>query len=278
VAYFLRRVHEPAGAEDLAHEVFIRLAGVPLERLRWADAYIFQVAANILLVVAPSQSIDDLMAANLTAAQQAGVVSISNSRGCVESVTDVPTRPAADHILKLATQGTAAMDPPLIDGFIQGSDGGVSSDYALPPFQAFLRRRGTRRLVPDISWVADPFTGVKVVVTVSSQGGESIGLDGGTSVATPMFSALWTVAVQEARRPLGQAALRLYSLPPWSITDVGASLHCSPLSTSCRPRSRPGSCSRSGPNANCTRGRDGIQPTGLGTPNGPAFVNALSLR
>jgi RNA polymerase sigma-70 factor (ECF subfamily) len=48
VAYFLRRVREPAEAEDLAHEVFMRLAGIPLERLRSADAYIFQVAANLL--------------------------------------------------------------------------------------------------------------------------------------------------------------------------------------------------------------------------------------
>ena len=48
VAYFLRRVHDPAEAEDLAHDVFIRLTGIPLEELRSADAYIFQVAANLL--------------------------------------------------------------------------------------------------------------------------------------------------------------------------------------------------------------------------------------
>lgn len=48
VAYFLRRVRDPAEAEDLAHDVFIRLAGIPLEQLRSADAYVFQVAANLL--------------------------------------------------------------------------------------------------------------------------------------------------------------------------------------------------------------------------------------
>lgn len=48
VVYFLRRVHDPAEAEDLAHDVFVRLAGVPLEQLRSADAYVFQVAANLL--------------------------------------------------------------------------------------------------------------------------------------------------------------------------------------------------------------------------------------
>jgi RNA polymerase sigma factor (sigma-70 family) len=48
LAYFLRRVHDPAEAEDLAHDVFVRLAGVPLEQLHSAHAYIFQVAANLL--------------------------------------------------------------------------------------------------------------------------------------------------------------------------------------------------------------------------------------
>lgn len=48
VAYFLRRVRDPAEAEDLAHDVFLRLAGIPLEQLRSADAYVFQVAANLL--------------------------------------------------------------------------------------------------------------------------------------------------------------------------------------------------------------------------------------
>ena len=48
VAYFLRRVHDPTEAEDLAHDVFLRVAGMPLEQLRSADAYIFQVAANLL--------------------------------------------------------------------------------------------------------------------------------------------------------------------------------------------------------------------------------------
>lgn len=48
LAYFLRRVPNAAEAEDLAHDVFLRLAGVPLEQLRSADAYIFHVAANLL--------------------------------------------------------------------------------------------------------------------------------------------------------------------------------------------------------------------------------------
>jgi len=48
VAYFLRRVPDPVEAEDLAHDVLLRLAGIPLEQMRSADAYVFQVASNLL--------------------------------------------------------------------------------------------------------------------------------------------------------------------------------------------------------------------------------------
>lgn len=43
---------------------------------------------------------------------------------------------------------------------------------------------------------------------------------GGTSLATPMFSALWAIANQEAGTPLGQAAQYVYTLPAGAITDI----------------------------------------------------------
>lgn len=47
---------------------------------------------------------------------------------------------------------------------------------------------------------------------------------GGTSVSTPMFSALWVIANQEAtfnnKPPLGQAAPYLYSMPAGTIYDI----------------------------------------------------------
>jgi RNA polymerase sigma factor (sigma-70 family) len=68
LAYFLRRVRNPAEAEDLAHEVFLRLTGVPLEQLRCADAYVFQVAANLLRDRARRSKVrDDYTAARLAA-------------------------------------------------------------------------------------------------------------------------------------------------------------------------------------------------------------------
>jgi RNA polymerase sigma factor (sigma-70 family) len=69
LAYFLRRAPNPAEAEDLAHDVFLRLAGIPLEQLRSADAYIFQVAANLLRDRARRWKVrDDYAAAQVAAA------------------------------------------------------------------------------------------------------------------------------------------------------------------------------------------------------------------
>ena len=48
LAFFLRRVHNHSEAEDLTQEVFARIAAMNDREMRRADAYIFQVAANLL--------------------------------------------------------------------------------------------------------------------------------------------------------------------------------------------------------------------------------------
>lgn len=48
MSYFLRRVHGHAEAEDLTQEVFVRLTTVAPARMRSVEAYLFQVAANLL--------------------------------------------------------------------------------------------------------------------------------------------------------------------------------------------------------------------------------------
>jgi subtilase family serine protease len=57
-------------------------------------------------------------------------------------------------------------------------------------------------------------------MTVS--GSPAVEVIGGTSLATPVFSALWAIANQAAgsKAPLGQAAPLLYSLPTGAITDI----------------------------------------------------------
>lgn len=117
-----------------------------------------------------------------------------------------------------SAQGNPPIDPPLNEGFLYGGGGGTSNVYAQPRFQRGLG--GERRLVPDVSWVADPYTGAEVIYTVDSAGDQGIGVIGGTSLATPMFTALWGIATQNAGRPLGEAAPYLYRLPPGAIMDV----------------------------------------------------------
>jgi RNA polymerase sigma factor (sigma-70 family) len=48
MAFFLRRLRDHAEAEDLTQEVFARLMVSPAARPGQADAYIFQIAANLL--------------------------------------------------------------------------------------------------------------------------------------------------------------------------------------------------------------------------------------
>jgi subtilase family serine protease len=111
--------------------------------------------------------------------------------------------------------------PPLFFGFQSGSGGGASMVYAKPRFQNGLR--GKFRQLPDISMNADPQTGVEIIVTPDSVPGHPVALEvfGGTSLACPMFSAVWSIANQAAGGgPLGQAAPTLYALPDDAITDV----------------------------------------------------------
>lgn len=48
IAFFARRVGSVSEAEDLAQEVYLRLARAPEDELRDGSAYVFQIAANLL--------------------------------------------------------------------------------------------------------------------------------------------------------------------------------------------------------------------------------------
>lgn len=106
---------------------------------------------------------------------------------------------------------------PIPFGFQGGAGGGSSVTFAKPDFQSKIP--GNTRQVPDIAMLADPQTGAEVIQTV---GGETfVEVIGGTSLATPMFSGVMAVASQKAGGGLGQAAALLYDLPAAAITDVG---------------------------------------------------------
>jgi len=136
-----------------------------------------------------------------------------------------------DHSIKVQTGwgnnltriALAIPNPPVIPpapingiGFYAGSGGGASGVWSKPSYQSSLP--GSARLVPDIAFLADPYTGAEFIDT---EGGETfISVVGGTSLACPMFSGVWAISTQAAGQWLGQAAPILYGLPAGAITDI----------------------------------------------------------
>jgi subtilase family serine protease len=261
-------------------------AGETTLDVEWVHA--IAPGAKIVLVVAPTNSFNDLFAAIITAARVPGVVSISNSwsgfdtglagesefYGAADSVLEAidatgqsvhfSTGDYGDNASQLGytstgwpasspyatgiggvsvvldsqkhiawqtswgntiteiadtvALGSPPIDPIFNEGFVFGGTGGASDIYPKPAFQNSLP--GDRRLTPDISWVADPYTGVEIIYSTDAQNDLGLEVIGGTSASCPMFSALWAIATQHAEHPLGQAAPRLYRLPAGAITDV----------------------------------------------------------
>src|ERR1700722_2065379 len=137
----------------------------------------------------------------------------------------------------VAAEGIVA-DPP-VGEFYAGSGGGPSNcvtkhtEFRRPictggfPKPSYQKAAvpGKYRQLPDVSWLADPFTGAVILISIPGQLPEQVfQVVGGTSLATPMFSALWAIANQEALAgggtELGQAAPYLYSLPAGTISDI----------------------------------------------------------
>jgi subtilase family serine protease len=121
----------------------------------------------------------------------------------------------------------APLDPPNNSsadglGFYGGGGGGTSAVYGKPSFQRGLP--GRYRMVPDLSYDADPDTGMEILCTGSSCFGldSTIYVDvyGGTSLSSQLFSGLWTIANQKSGRPLGMAARSVYGLPANAIDDI----------------------------------------------------------
>ncbi len=100
---------------------------------------------------------------------------------------------------------------------VQGGGGGESVYFKKPSWQHKLP--GAGRQTPDISAIADPQTGA-IVVQSAADGTPVWHVIGGTSLATPIFSAIWALADEAAGESLGQAAPVIASLPPFAIRDV----------------------------------------------------------
>jgi subtilase family serine protease len=110
-----------------------------------------------------------------------------------------------------------AADPPVQLGFQGGAGGGESVFFRKPSWQKDLPGKG--RQVPDVSALADPYTGFVVVCTSDGEQNALAGV-GGTSLASPIFTSIWAIADQYNGAPLGFAAPHIARLKPGQITDV----------------------------------------------------------
>jgi subtilase family serine protease len=197
-------------------------------------------------------------------------------------------------------------------GFLEGAGGGTSVVYAKPAFQD--RLPGQFRLVPDISMNADPQTGVELIVTPDSIPGDQafVFVAGGTSLSAPMFSGVWAIANQANAAigggSLGQAAPLLYEVFDGAIIDVNVNpldtlldvsgfilnpptapftFESAPalaqplentkffLSALFQPASNEWLVLTFGTDSSLTTGPGWDNVTGLGTPNGERFVDAV---
>jgi subtilase family serine protease len=141
-----------------------------------------------------------------------------------------------NNLALLAREGTV-IDPP--EGSFAGGSGGGPSECVtkntrfrpplctggFPKSSYQEKLHGKNRQLPDVSWLADPYTGAAILISIPGQLPEQVWqVYGGTSLATPMFSALWAIANQEALAgsgtALGQAAPYLYSLPAGTLYDI----------------------------------------------------------
>ncbi len=191
-------------------------------------------------------------------------------------------------------------------GFVYGSGGGVSNVFAEPSYQTNAEidsssfgfgRSG--RVVPDVSMVGDPNTGMLVGQTQTFPDGTSKYSEyriGGTSLSSPLFAGLLAL-VNESRAnsgsgPIGFANPALHAAGASAYNDVVDPSFNSASTTYGAPtavarndyaNSVDGTngvvtslrvLGWEGQTIHATAGYDDM--TGRGTPNGTAFISALT--
>ncbi|MDQ1680138.1 MAG: hypothetical protein QOI42_997 [Frankiaceae bacterium] len=191
---------------------------------------------------------------------------------------------------------TGSLAQPVPGAFFGGGGGGVSRIFAEPSWQSAAIGSYGGRVLPDISAVGDPNTGFLVGQTQTFSDGAYYDeyRIGGTSVSAPLMAGMAAVADEIAGHPLGLLTPRIYaaySARTGAYYDVdqadlfGTSANSSlpavvrvnyndsesaanGLSYSLRTLEEPNQSLHS------TRGFD--TATGVGTPNGQLFYDAIT--
>jgi subtilase family serine protease len=120
--------------------------------------------------------------------------------------------PASDSLV--TSVGGTTLDASVDNGQYQGettwneddkgagaTGGGLSSVFPRPGYQSDITGIGNQRALPDVSWDADPLTGVPIVVSFG--GATHIVPIGGTSVGAPAWAGLVALFNQSAGKRLG---------------------------------------------------------------------------
>jgi subtilase family serine protease len=174
-------------------------------------------------------------------------------------------------------------------GFDGGAGGGLSYNVAGQSWQsskignataAGFGTVGTHRAVPDISMLADPYTGMNVWITDLSAGDTAPEAEpyGGTSLASPLFAGIMALVDQQRAAhgmgPAGLASQYLYNLPTGAVHDVSNTSSFSLYYGSRYSGSFFQPTFNQDSSLAVGTGWDDV--TGVGTPDAPAFVAALS--
>jgi len=148
-----------------------------------------------------------------------------------------------------------------------GTGGAISSYVAKPTYQSYASIPGNTnfRAAGDVSMVADPNTGVYVAFTAATSTTTYLYAFGGTSLSTPLWAALTTVAnaaraAANNSTTLGDTHTLLYS----TLAGGSYSSYFNDINTG-----NNGTC------AACAATSLYDVPTGLGTPNASAIVSML---
>lgn len=169
--------------------------------------------------VADERALDVNVPADSPYATAVGGVSIAYAPG----TTQLMQTGWGHNFTQIGTSGVP-LDPPVPVPQVKfGSGGGVSTIFAKPAYQVGLA--GTGRHLPDVSAIADPYTGLKIVITdptnTNCTSQPCVELEGGTSLASPVFTGELILLNQRNGGTLGQAAplVAEYAGSP-AITDV----------------------------------------------------------
>jgi len=173
---------------------------------------------------------------------------------------------------------TGVYESPLPGDFYGGAGGGVSTLFAQPWYQkgtvpnSLAKSRGgaAMRVEPDISALADPYTGFAYGQTVD--GVFSINGIGGTSLACPLIAGIQADASTHRLFPIGFANPLLYAIGGLAFRDVK-----SPKSTLAVTRRDASALVTLNEDSSLqtTAGYDDV--TGIGTPRGSLLLLAETI-